>query len=671
MFVGLLLLYGITCNAQWQSSFPCGKIIAIKSSTNFLCVSTEGGGVFTTTDYGNSWIQLTTTLENSVVTCFEIKDSIIYAGTDHGRMFESNVNGTYWRDISSGIKKNRSIVNTIIVGNIIYAATSDSGVFKKNLKDTDWTEYNTGFNKNITVFTYDNNTLYLGCDLFGVFKRRIGDTSWTHYTVSTDYFKKCLADLDVIGDTMFVSTCAGLLKSVDGGQTWKEINIGLNLFQHPQQYQIIDHYVWVGTIGKFPVSCDSCSLEFEPLDVPGSETDFVRLNNKYFFGSSDGVYRRDANSPTWELLSNGLINLSVIKFASNESTIFAATGAGLFKSSDGKKWISIQNGINSPQTNDLLISGSSIYAGTLGSGVYKSTNNGASWTQLNIDMMNNDVTCLAKLDNAIFAGTNYGIFKTEDDGTTWTFLNNGLEAVGIDCMTIINNSIIIATHGAGLYKSENAGLSWSSVGRDSVNGAILSMKAIGNYIFLGTTNGIYQSNNMGVTWEKAKATYSSSYVVDFVGVGNTVFSASNTNGVVSTEDNGYSWKKRYQGLLDKYVTSFGIFKNNLLVSTAHCGILYQPISTANVESNYIIPSFSISPNPCYTDAILDLRTLKLDNNINIEVYNFNGDKVFTQGLSDFSNSEVSLNLSSLSNGMYNVIIKSGANVYQSKLIKMK
>jgi len=76
-----------------------------------------------------------------------------------------------------------------------------------------------------------------------------------------------------------------------------------------------------------------------------------------------------------------------------------------------------------------------IFAGTagginalrvLGDGVFRSTDNGDSWTQVNTGLTNESVGCLAiNSSGHIFAGTyGGGIFRSTDNGGTWTAVNN-------------------------------------------------------------------------------------------------------------------------------------------------------------------------------------------------------------------------------------------------------
>jgi len=69
------------------------------------------------------------------------------------------------------------------------------------------------------------------------------------------------------------------------------------------------------------------------------------------------------------------------------------------------------------------------------SGVFKPTNSGSSWTQVNTGLANLYVEALAispnyATDQTIFAGTSTfspdGVFNSTDGGSSWTQVNTGL-----------------------------------------------------------------------------------------------------------------------------------------------------------------------------------------------------------------------------------------------------
>ena len=113
-----------------------------------------------------------------------------------------------------------------------------------------------------------------------------------------------------------------------------------------------------------------------------------------------------------------------------------------------------------------------VYAATNWSGVFKSTDGGASWTTINSGLANSMVYSLAisPSDNAmVYAGTRNGVFKTVDGGRHWIAASYGLpKAIGrtlIEMLAIdpTNPKIVYAGTFEKVYKTINGAASWSAI----------------------------------------------------------------------------------------------------------------------------------------------------------------------------------------------------------------
>ncbi len=97
-----------------------------------------------------------------------------------------------------------------------------------------------------------------------------------------------------------------------------------------------------------------------------------------------------------------------------------------------------------------------IFAGTVDRGVFRSTNNGESWLQINTGLTEPDVFSLAiNSDGDIFAGTRIGgVFRSTDNGDTWRPVNTGLAATFVRTLAINSSGDIFAgTFGGGVFRS--------------------------------------------------------------------------------------------------------------------------------------------------------------------------------------------------------------------------
>src|SRR5262245_14846515 len=105
------------------------------------------------------------------------------------------------------------------------------------------------------------------------------------------------------------------------------------------------------------------------------------------------------------------------------STLYAGTvGGGVFRSSNGGgNWTAVNSGLTNPyvDTNVGAIAihpqtPSTLYAGTFSEGVYRSSNGGGNWTATNTGLMASQVSALAidlQTPSTLYAGTGGGVFK--------------------------------------------------------------------------------------------------------------------------------------------------------------------------------------------------------------------------------------------------------------------
>lgn len=204
-----------------------------------------------------------------------------------------------------------------------------------------------------------------------------------------------------------------------------------------------------------------------------------------------------AGSPTWTPIDEFFDNLAVVTIVqdpSNSQTMYFGTGEGWFNA-------------------DAI----------RGLGIWKSTNGGSSWTQLsstnNSTFHYVQKMVIASNGDVLACTRNGGVQRSTDGGTTWTkVLGSGAGATydrAAD-IEIAGNGDMYAAIGLfqtdGVYKSTNGGTSWTKlVGNGlptsgyyrielacapSDNNRVYAMHCATNYDCLG----IYRSDNAGASW---------------------------------------------------------------------------------------------------------------------------------------------------------------------------
>ncbi len=186
----------------------------------------------------------------------------------------------------------------------------------------------------------------------------------------------------------------------------------------------------------------------------------------------------------------------------------------------------------SGRTRAILIdandgAGNTIWAGSVGGGLWKSTNAGNSWTPVNELFDNLAIASIAQdpsNPNIIYFGTGEGFFnadairglgiwKTTDGGNTWNQLSSTNNSTFYYVQKIVVNSsgtVYACTRDGGVQRSTNGGSSWSKVlgsgaGASANRAADIELASNGDlYAAMGLfqTDGIYKSTNGGTSWSK-------------------------------------------------------------------------------------------------------------------------------------------------------------------------
>lgn len=120
---------------------------------------------------------------------------------------------------------------------------------------------------------------------------------------------------------------------------------------------------------------------------------------------------------------------------------------------------------------DYLYHNNTVYAGSRG-GVFKTTNNGISWVNMNNNIAQNnavEINGLAVLNDTIFAATVYGLAKSSDGGQTWTACTDpGGVRQYIDRVVTLGNYVVVTAKSFSnewkMYRSFDYGKTWQNGG---------------------------------------------------------------------------------------------------------------------------------------------------------------------------------------------------------------
>jgi ligand-binding sensor domain-containing protein len=208
-------------------------------------------------------------------------------------------------------------------------------------------------------------------------------------------------------------------------------------------------------------------------------------SDEVYFGYSNGVWSLTGDA-TWH---EHLLHLKPVWSLAVDAagSIYAGTSqAGLFKTTDsGDNWLLWPLGAKSVTALTIKPNGY-IFAGLWG-GAYRSFNDGKSWESIGMETQKINAY-ISNLKGDLFAATdNSGIFRTTNDGDNWIQINNGLTFLSVHALAINSQGNIFAATQQGLFLSTNNGDNWieSDNGIKGINLLSLAVSRNG-FIFAGT-----------------------------------------------------------------------------------------------------------------------------------------------------------------------------------------
>lgn len=228
-----------------------------------------------------------------------------------------------------------------------------------------------------------------------------------------------------------------------------------------------------------------------------------------------------------------------------------------------------------------------LYIGAATGGVWKTTNGGVSWTALTdgecglamgsiaLDPVNPQIV-YAGTGEENFSSDSYqgcGVLRSTNGGATWTqlgattFVSASGSATRIAKILVdsasagsTSSTVLLVASQTGLWKSSNSGSTWSLSLSGIITDLVADPSAVGTYVAAvgsvngGTANGVYRTTDLGATWTKLSGGLPTSSVgrislaiapsspnVMYVAVQAT--SANTLLGIWKTLDSGNSWTK--------------------------------------------------------------------------------------------------------------------------------
>ena len=208
-----------------------------------------------------------------------------------------------------------------------------------------------------------------------------------------------------------------------------------------------------------------------------------------------------------------------------------------------------------PQTT-LVAPDGSILIGSIYGGLFRSTDDGETWTRNNVGLSTADASVITAAPNGMiyaFGGSFNGleqitvIWRTGDRGETWIPTQfPGLGPCG-DAYSVVlldNDVLFGAGCGSGIYRTTDSGATWTNQpvpGLDYVAGLVL-LKSGDLLASAKFGRGLYRSTDKGGTWKRS-GEFPHWVMSMFVHSSGRVLVGSRDSTIHYSEDNGATWMR--------------------------------------------------------------------------------------------------------------------------------
>ncbi len=308
---------------------------------------------------------------------------------------------------------------------------------------------------------------------------------------------------------------------------------------------------------------------------------FNDATSGYIFAGGNGFNKSNTNGTTWTSANSGMDGAaSPVAVVRSGANLFAASLDKVYYSTDnGNSWS--LRGTVPAQVLSMGVIDNTLIVGTNVFGVYRSTNDGASWLQATgFPPSNNIVLTVATIGTRLLAGLGgKGVWASTDNGATWSQSSTGIgNTRSVNGLAVHGLNVFAATSDSAVHVSTNGGVNWVSSGNGmNVRATVAAIGSNGTSLFASVTGarngvdtgGVYRSTDNGSSWVSAKSgLYSPSPNCIGFGTGGKVFVGLGV-GIYASTNNGANWFASNSGL--RNANAFAMTASGSTLFAGHAG----------------------------------------------------------------------------------------------------
>ncbi|HUN66698.1 MAG TPA: fibronectin type III domain-containing protein [Bacteroidota bacterium] len=455
-------MYRSTNNGlSWDSinaGLPYGGIEAVAYSGGTVFAGSFGNGVYASTNAGLSWDSANDGLSYRYIYTLFATGGYLFAGTAGGGIFRSGDNGAHWSAVNTGLGS-YVVLSFTAMGRALFAGTGDC-VYRSMDTGVTWTAMNGGGWQYSTVMALSvgGNLLIAGVAGAGVVVS--SDTALHWWPASPGMKNADVKNIIQQGTETVAATAGGLYETTDDGGQWNLVNTPWG----GREFTGLagsGSDVYAGTLGGGVLySSDmGATWAYRNSGINGPGAAYIPaiavLDSNVYAGTNGGFFRSSNKGGTWFSSTSTLPSGGINCIAGKPGYVFAGTQNGIYRSTDyGTTFEVVNNGIANggyDQVRAILVNGGTLLV-TDNVSIYRSTNNGDSWTLSSSGLSGDgEINCFWTDGSAIYAGAD-GVYLSTDDGLSWTAVGNGLPSSAVVSVTRGQNYFLAGTQDNSLWR---------------------------------------------------------------------------------------------------------------------------------------------------------------------------------------------------------------------------
>ncbi|GJQ62745.1 MAG: hypothetical protein SCALA702_17980 [Melioribacteraceae bacterium] len=361
-----------------------------------------------------------------------------------------------------------------ITGQYYFAKTYDGGkTWEKIFDFGDYGAYKLVNSESGKFYFITNNDVFTSADSGHI---------WTHTNLTSGNHK--LTDIKIVknGDIWIVSNEGKIFKMIESNPGWSEIH-----------------------------NADAYLDKIIPLD---DTTTFVAVKSDFSVTTMVKILKTFDSGINWESVNTNLENIKEIEF-DDVNNGYAYFPDKISKTSDGGLTWEMVNGFSegSNQNAQVILKNSGVYY-LNGNKIRlrKTSDLGANWQPMMSKLQGGGEKLVFRNGQIGFSGHNRGLNRTSDSGFSWTEVLSIPGAQVRDIEVISPDTIFAYSITGQLYKSFDAGITWSTKNTPAGYSMSFPTSKVG-YL---TTNDLYifKTTDGGNFWSKEKTYAGLSHVWD-------------------------------------------------------------------------------------------------------------------------------------------------------------